>query len=354
MARKKIPGYRLHRASGQAVVTIHGRDIYLGVHGTEASRREYDRVILDHLASGGAPVPVPGRHVTVQEALAPYLAQAARKHGERSSQYRRVRTCLAEVRRLYGDRPVAEFRGPALKSVRASLATRGHNRRHLNQLVDCIKLAFRWLLSEDLAPGEAVQSVLAVESLREGEIEGVPEAKDVQPVALEVVEQTLAHLHEPLATMVRVQLCTGCRPGEVVRLCGEWMDRRHPDLWIWKPEKHKTTWRNQLRQVWLGPRALELVRPYDRPEGPYWPSPRRPGQPYTSEAYTRAVRRVVLAHQLPEWHPHQIRHTVGTEIRRRYGIEEARLYLGHATLDATEIYAQEDLDRLARVERAYG
>src|SRR6185436_9565102 len=36
------PKYRKHRASGQARVTIAGKDIYLGPYGTAASRREYD------------------------------------------------------------------------------------------------------------------------------------------------------------------------------------------------------------------------------------------------------------------------------------------------------------------------
>ena len=38
-----VPKYRKHRASGQAVVTLNGRDHYLGPHGTKASRIEYDR-----------------------------------------------------------------------------------------------------------------------------------------------------------------------------------------------------------------------------------------------------------------------------------------------------------------------
>lgn len=46
------PKYQKHRASGQAVVTIEGRDIYLGPHGTAASRREYDRIIGAWLANG--------------------------------------------------------------------------------------------------------------------------------------------------------------------------------------------------------------------------------------------------------------------------------------------------------------
>lgn len=45
-----LPRYRLHRASGQAVVTIGGRDHYLGPFGSDASHR--DRLIAQWLADG--------------------------------------------------------------------------------------------------------------------------------------------------------------------------------------------------------------------------------------------------------------------------------------------------------------
>ena len=45
-----VPKYRLHRASGQAVVTIQGRDFYLGPWKSKASRVEYDRLIGEWLA----------------------------------------------------------------------------------------------------------------------------------------------------------------------------------------------------------------------------------------------------------------------------------------------------------------
>ncbi len=34
---KKLPSYRLHKVSGHAVVTIGGRDHYLGLHGSAAA-----------------------------------------------------------------------------------------------------------------------------------------------------------------------------------------------------------------------------------------------------------------------------------------------------------------------------
>ena len=44
-----LPKYRLHRASGQAVVTLNGTDNYIGRHDTPINQAEYDRVIADWL-----------------------------------------------------------------------------------------------------------------------------------------------------------------------------------------------------------------------------------------------------------------------------------------------------------------
>jgi hypothetical protein len=45
----QLPKYQKHRASGQAVVTLNGQDIYLGPHGTAISKRAYDRGNRDTL-----------------------------------------------------------------------------------------------------------------------------------------------------------------------------------------------------------------------------------------------------------------------------------------------------------------
>ena len=48
----RVSKYRRHKPSGQAVVTLSGRDIYLGRWGSKASRIEYGRLIGEWLASG--------------------------------------------------------------------------------------------------------------------------------------------------------------------------------------------------------------------------------------------------------------------------------------------------------------
>lgn len=47
-----FPSLRKHRASGQAVVTIAGKDYYLGPHGSKTAQRAYDAKIAEWLASG--------------------------------------------------------------------------------------------------------------------------------------------------------------------------------------------------------------------------------------------------------------------------------------------------------------
>jgi hypothetical protein len=50
-----VPKYRKHRASGQAVVTINGKDHDLGPHGTKVSKGEYDRLVGQYVACGRDP-----------------------------------------------------------------------------------------------------------------------------------------------------------------------------------------------------------------------------------------------------------------------------------------------------------
>ncbi|MCA9253473.1 MAG: site-specific integrase [Phycisphaerales bacterium] len=42
------------------------------------------------------------------------------------------------------------------------------------------------------------------------------------------------------------------------------------------------------------------------------------------------------------WHPHQLRHNAATELRREFGIEVARIILGHRSPAITEVYAELD------------
>jgi hypothetical protein len=85
------PSYRHHKASAQAVVTIEGRDFYLGRYGDKQSRIEYDRLIGEWLANGRRMARTVGCDLTINELLLDYLQFAAGlfEHGRRKAARRR-------------------------------------------------------------------------------------------------------------------------------------------------------------------------------------------------------------------------------------------------------------------------
>jgi len=48
----QVPSYRLHKQSGQAIVTLSGRDFPLGPFDSPESRQKYDRLVGEWVANG--------------------------------------------------------------------------------------------------------------------------------------------------------------------------------------------------------------------------------------------------------------------------------------------------------------
>jgi integrase len=179
---------------------------------------------------------------------------------------------------------------------------------------------------------------------------------------------------------------------------------------------HKTAFRGHGRVVPIGPRGQEIVRHFLKTdlhaylfqpreamtefraelrrnrESKVQPSQlirrvknpkRKPGIQYTVASYGRAISRacdLAFPYPFPEglskdelkvwgsrhereiqiwqkehrWHPHQLRHTKATEIRREAGLDAARAVLGHRTPAITEVYAELDVTKAAEVMERLG
>lgn len=70
---KTVPAYRLHKASGRTVVTLNGRDFYLGLHGSQTSKDAYDRLIAENLAAGRRVADVTAAPLSVAELALAYV-----------------------------------------------------------------------------------------------------------------------------------------------------------------------------------------------------------------------------------------------------------------------------------------
>jgi len=72
-----VPKYRKHRASGQAIVTIAGRDHYLGLWRSKASKAEYERLVGEWMAAGRPTQGTPAASdLTVTELIAKFWVHA--------------------------------------------------------------------------------------------------------------------------------------------------------------------------------------------------------------------------------------------------------------------------------------
>ena len=139
MARR-IPRYRLHKPTGLAVVTLDGKDHYLGRHGTDESRRQYDCLVAEWLLRGATTTATrdPSGQ-TVDEILLKYHGFAREYYGADSRQLDNMRHALRPLRRLYGSHQAVEFGPLALKAVRQHMVELGWSRTYINHCVGRVK-----------------------------------------------------------------------------------------------------------------------------------------------------------------------------------------------------------------------
>jgi len=358
----RVPKYRKHSTRNLAFVEINGQRMYLGEHGSPASREAYRKLIAEHFRVTPA-TPASASNLTVGQLIAAFLDYAAAHYGDdpRGSLGNVKRAVLPFARRFVVD-PAAEFGPLKLKEWRAFLVSRGSSRKYINGQISKIKLAFKWAVSEELIPVSVHQALATIPDLRAGRTEA-RETDPKQPVAWEHVKPVLPFLSEAIQTMILVQWHTGVRPGSVCRATPEQFTRSAAGDLVWRP-RHKNEFRGQELIVYIGPKCAALLadRLNRQADAPMFPpieqrNSKRYGRVYSSQSYRNAIHRGIDRHnegkpeeeQIPKWAPHQLRHAKGRAVREQYGIEAAQAVLGHESIDATEIYTSRRLELAKRV-----
>ena len=290
-----------------------------------------------------------------------------------------------------------------------------YTRGTINSTCDCIRRIFKWAASDELLPVTIYTALTTVSGLKKGRC-SAREPAPVAPVADAIVEITLPHLPPVVRDMVQFQRLTGARPGEVCNLRPMDLDRSAGKVWRYRPASHKTQHKDRERVVFVGPRAEAILTPYllrgdevrpldvccfspaesealrrvnlrTRRKTRVQPSqlgrrkkahPKRvPAAFYNKDSYRRAIAKAIgranrkakakadeakrkgltegtEAELIPLWKPNQLRHSAGTEVRSKFGLEAAQTILGHANAKVTEIYAERDFARAADVAEKIG
>lgn len=409
----RLPKYRFHKGSGQALVQINGERIYLGKHGSEESKEKYRRLVAEWLASKReqpqfreSSFGLCRDDLSINEMLLAYWRFAETyyvKDGKPTKELTCMKHSLRTLRKLYGTTLARDFGPLSLKAVREHMiSTEDLSRGVVNHRVNRVKRVFKWAASEEVIPPTVYEALRTVTGLRYGRTEA-RETEPVKPVEDSVVNATLPFVPPQIAAMIQLQRLTGMRPCEVVIMRPCDIERR-ADVWIYRLHDHKNRWRGHHKEVPLGPKSQAILQPFlDRPLDAYcfspreameWRRERRPvssngkrktpiypselrrrekekqerrqrtpkralGLRYDTDSYRRAINYGLLKAckagvSIHHWHPHQLRHTRATEIRRKFGIEAAQVALGHARADVTEVYAERNLDLAKRVAMELG
>lgn len=433
---ERIPKYRRHRHSGQAIVSFNGVDHYLGPYGTEVSKSEYDRLVGEWLAQGRRnPVPTDAQpQVTVNQLILDYWEHAQtyyrRPDGTPTSEVENYRQVLRLMRRLYGHTPVQEFGPLALKALQQEMIRLDWCRKSINKQIRRLIAVFKWAASQEKLSAAIYEQLRTVPPLKRGRTLA-RETKRVRPVPDELIQAIEPFVARPVWALVRLQLLTGARPGELVILRGIDLHTQNA-IWTVEPEEHKTSYLEIAKTIYFGPQAQVILQEFlrNRPLDKYLFSPveaeeqrrrqlhaarktpptygNRPGtnrvanpawaptDRYTVNSYRRAIERGCdLAFPPPEslarrrvpggkgtrwekkaewkarlgpeawtelqkwqkahrWHPHQLRHNAATYLRKEFGLDVARVILGHSSIAVTEIYAEQDEAKARRVIRKIG
>lgn len=190
-----VPTYRLHAASGQAVSTVRlsdgsRKDLYLGIHGTAASRAEYQRIVALVVTNGGI-YPTGSIDLTINEALVQYGRFVESYYigpdGKPTGTSEDIKVTLGYLRKLFGPTSLAEFGPPQLKVVRQAMVDDDRVREQVNKRTSQVRQFFRWCVEEQLVPPTVLLGLQAVRPLacgRSGVKEGLPR-QPADPVAVQ-------------------------------------------------------------------------------------------------------------------------------------------------------------------------
>jgi len=274
-----------------------------------------------------------------------------------------IKVSIRHIKKNYASTAAKDFGPQSLKAVRQQMIDKGNCRRYINGNVSRLKAMFRWAVTEELIPVTTYEALKTLPGLKKGKTEAV-ERPPVPPVPVDIVEATIAHAKPMIADMIRFQLLTGCRPGEVCSIKPCEIDRTQ-DVWRYTPGSHKMEHKDRIRTILIGPKAQAVLMPYLLRDEAKTCFTRGDGGPFKRWNFNEKIHSACdKAFPAPKgtegdelkawrkehrWAPNQLRHSRATDIRQRYGLEGAQAVLGHSRADTTQIYAERDIDKAAKI-----
>lgn len=381
--RNLFPQYSLHKKSGLARCVWQGDTVYLGKHNTPESFAAYNQILALFNLTGK--IKKEERLITVDELANQFLNYLKASKEVSQNEIKNMGYGLRYVQKLFGNLPANDFKVAQMILARDEMVENGLKRTTVVKYQRYINRCWRWGVRSELVAGTTYENLKALETLKKHRSHAQEPVK-VKPVKWEDVLAIEPFVCRQVWAMTLLQWHTGMRPGEVVLIYPETIEKKD-NVWLYRPNKHKTDYRGKDRTIGLGKKAQEVLGPWlDRPVGSpcFSPSesqaerfvkmrtmrktkvqpsqidrsranPRvQPGQCYKVSSYRRAITKACEKAHVETWTPNQIRHTFATRVRKEFGLDAAQVALGHEHANVTQIYAEKDIEVIKKIAEKLG
>lgn len=201
------PAYRLHKASGQAVVTLDGKDHYLGPHGSKASQAKYQQLLAEFLSRGCVVDSATKSDLLIVQLLAAYRRWCL-SYYRSSREMQAIGWATKPFRQLYGRTRVADFGPLKLKAFRQHLIESNLCRNEINKRIGRIKRIFKWGVENELVDPSVLHALQAVRGLTRGR-SAARETEPICPVPEAFVDAIKPHVTPQIWAMIELQRLTG-------------------------------------------------------------------------------------------------------------------------------------------------
>lgn len=354
--------------NGQERVWWRGKWHHLGPAGSQEARREYARLVELWSVNPDASARRPD-DLLVAELFADYLSHNPEARTRSSGRDLRAISLFLQ---LYDGSACNEVQGPEFHAWISWLAAKRvgdrskYTQTYIIQLMAAIRSVWRWGVATGRVPYDWLAAIETVQAPRPGRVRpGLPRpSADSAAIAA-----TLPHLHPRWRVLVELQLHTGARPSELMRLrqrdvlrsgvvaipgAGS-MDLDREKVWAILP-KHKTAHHRKSRVLFIGAALHERLLPYvsTSPDAMIWPG--RWGEQLGAKSYCQAVKRAARKAKVATWTPYQLRHLAAEQVDEAHGAMATMEFLGHSSLGMTERYrkARAAARRGAEIARGRG
>ena len=150
----KLPTYRRHRGSGQAVMEFKGNRTYLGRYDSPESHRKYRALVAEILEAAGVEEDQPDFSDIRMVGELVIAFKAGAKSEMPLKEYQHFAYAAHHLFTTSAEILIRDFRPSDLEKARDAMVAAGWTRGHINRQVNRLRRIFKWGVRKSIVPAE--------------------------------------------------------------------------------------------------------------------------------------------------------------------------------------------------------